>query len=75
MTVKLSTTFSNLGNATSFHSQLLELPTRTLTLLFPQLLSARDWPSRDSLLATKGLERIVEDPFCRVLNGLVEHVW
>lgn len=46
-----------------------------MTLSSAQLLLSRDWSSFYSLWATDRLERGVEDPFCRNLDGVVEHVW
>lgn len=45
-----------------------------LGLLFPQLLCSNHWSPLDSLLASKCLECIVEDPLSCVLNGLIKHI-
>jgi hypothetical protein len=57
----------------SCHLQFL-LQLVRLRFLFPQLLGASNRSTLYRLLSTKCLERIVEDPFCRVLDRLVKGV-
>jgi hypothetical protein len=45
-----------------------------LGLLFPQLLCSSHRSPLDSLLASKRFECIVENPFSRVLDRLIEHI-
>ena len=46
-----------------------------MALSSPQLLLSRDGSPFYSLRATNRLESGVEDPLCRNLDGVVEHVW